>query len=133
MTKATDLTEQIKTALETVAPVYLFGDRKGDSAAPPFILVQIESDDLLRFVGNAAHRVIRYNLDVVLSRTEGLAGLQQAHYDILKALSLGALPTHRTTESGWPFEESATVDPDQDGSATIRLTSSVAFGYVEKY
>lgn len=133
MTKATDLTEQIVTALETVAPVYLFGDRKLDSAAPPFILVQVESDDLQEFRGNAARRVIRYSLDVVLARTEGLTGLQQAHYDILKALTLGELPTTRATESGWPFEESATVDPDQDGSATIRLTSSVAFGYVEKY
>lgn len=133
MSVAGALTAQIKTALETVAPVYLFNDKKLDTACAPFILLSLESDDMLRFVGTVAHRSARYQIDLVLSREFGLLDLQQKHFEILQALTLGALPSVRATENGWPFEASATVDPDQDGSTWIRLQISVAFGYVEKY
>ena len=143
MSNAALLTDQVKTALQQISTangystnlngIYVFGESKPDSVTPAYLLVRVASDELIDFKGNAALRGVTYEIEGVISRAGTLQDLQKLHRDILKALGLGKLPASRPLASGWPFEESAEFEPDQGGSATRRVTSSVTLHYAEKY
>jgi hypothetical protein len=143
MSNAALLTDQVKAALQQISTangyntnltgIYLFGENKADSVPPAYLLVRVASDEMLSFMGNCALRAVTYEIEGVISRTGTLQDLQRLHRDILKALGLGKLPASRPLASGWPFEESAEFEPDQGGSATRRVTSSVTLHYAEKY
>lgn len=143
MSKAALLTDQVKAALEQISTangyntnltgIYLFGESKPDSVAPPYLLVRVASDDLQDFKGTSALRLATYEIEGVMSRAGTLQDLQRLHHDVLKALGLGKVPTARPMNTGWPFEESAEFEPDQGGSTTRRVTSSVTLRYAEQY
>ena len=143
MSKAALLTDQVKAALQQISTVngyntnltgiYLFGESKPDSVAPPYLLVRVASDELQDFKGTSALRLATYEIEGVMSRAGTLQDLQRLHHDVLKALGLGKVPTARPMNTGWPFEESAEFEPDQGGSTTRRVTSSVTLRYAEQY
>lgn len=143
MSNAALLTDQVKTALQQISTVngystnlngiYVFGECKPDSVAPPYLLVRVASDEMIDFKGNAALRAVTYEIEGVISRAGTLQDLQRLHHDVLKALGLGHLPSARALPNGWPYEESAEFEPDQGGSATRRVTSSITLRYAEKY
>lgn len=143
MSNAALLTDQVKTALQQISTangyntnltgIYLFGENKPDSVPPPYLLVRVASDEMIDFKGNDALRAVTYEIEGVISRAGTLQDLQKLHRDILKALGLGKLPGARPLANGWPYEESAEFEPDQGGSATRRVTSSITLRYVEKY
>ena len=143
MSKAALLTDQVKAALQQISTangystnltgIYLFGESKPDSVAPPYLLVRVASDELQDFKGTSALRLATYEIEGVMSRAGTLQDLQRLHHDVLKALGLGKVPTARTMNTGWPFEESAEFEPDQGGSTTRRVTSSVTLRYAEQY
>ena len=143
MSKATTLTGQVKAALEAISTangysvnlsgVFLFGERKVDSIAAPYLLVNIGTDELVDFKGKAALRHVVYMVEGVMGRSSSLQDLQALHHDIIKALGLGDLPASRPLANGWPFEESAEFMPDQDGSTNRTLTSSITLAYIENY
>ena len=143
MSKAALLTDQVKAALEQISTangyntnltgIYLFGESKPDSVAPPYLLVRVASDELQDFKGTSALRLATYEIEGVMSRAGTLQDLQRLHHDVLKALGLGKVQTARPMANGWPFEESAEFEPDQGGSTTRRVTSSVTLRYAEQY
>ena len=143
MSNAALLTDQVKTALQQISVangyntnltgIYLFGESKPDSVAPPYLLVRVASDELQDFKGTSALRLATYEIEGVMSRAGTLQDLQRLHHDVLKALGLGKVPTARPMNTGWPFEESAEFEPDQGGSTTRRVTSSVTLRYAEQY
>lgn len=143
MSKAALLTDQVKAALQQISTangyntnltgIYLFGESKPDSVAPPYLLVRVASDELQDFKGTSALRLATYEIEGVMSRAGTLQDLQRLHHDVLKALGLGKVPTARPMNTGWPFEESAEFEPDQGGSTTRRVTSSVTLRYAEQY
>lgn len=143
MSNAALLTDQVKTALQQISTangyntnltgIYLFGESKPDSVAPPYLLVRVASDELQDFKGTSALRLATYEIEGVMSRAGTLQDLQRLHHDVLKALGLGKVPTARPMNTGWPFEESAEFEPDQGGSTTRRVTSSVTLRYAEQY
>ena len=143
MSNAALLTDQVKAALQQISTangyntnltgIYLFGESKPDSVAPPYLLVRVASDELQDFKGTSALRLATYEIEGVMSRAGTLQDLQRLHHDVLKALGLGKVPTARPMNTGWPFEESAEFEPDQGGSTTRRVTSSVTLRYAEQY
>lgn len=143
MSKAALLTDQVKAALQQISTangyntnltgIYLFGESKPDSVAPPYLLVRVASDELQDFKGTSALRLATYEIEGVMSRAGTLQDLQRLHHDVLKALGLGKVPTARPMNTSWPFEESAEFEPDQGGSTTRRVTSSVTLRYAEQY
>lgn len=143
MSKAALLTDQVKAALQQISTangyntnltgIYLFGESKPDSVAPPYLLVRVASDELQDFKGTSALRLATYEIEGVMSRAGTLQDLQRLHHDVLKALGLGKVPTARPMNTGWPFEETAEFEPDQGGSTTRRVTSSVTLRYAEQY
>lgn len=143
MTKATELSEAILARLEAITPdngyhtavarVYGFGETKPDAAPKPYILARIASDDLEKAVGTKGSRAVTYQLEGVMPRSASLQDLQRLHHDILKTLGVDTLPGVRPLESGWLFEESAEFDPDQNGSTSRTVISTVTLRYVETY
>lgn len=143
MSKAALLTDEVKAALQQISTangyntnltgIYLFGENKPDSVAPPYLLVRVASDELQDFKGTSALRLATYEIEGVMSRAGTLQDLQRLHHDVLKALGLGKVPTARPMNTSWPFEESAEFEPDQGGSTTRRVTSSVTLRYAEQY
>ena len=143
MSNAALLTDQVKAALQQISTangyntnltgIYLFGESKPDSVAPPYLLVRVASDELQDFKGTSALRLATYEIEGVMSRAGTLQDLQRLHHDVLKALGLGKVPTARPMNTSWPFEESAEFEPDQGGSTTRRVTSSVTLRYAEQY
>lgn len=143
MSNAALLTDQVKAALQQISTangystnltgIYLFGENKPDSVPPPYLLVRVAADELQDFKGTSALRLATYEIEGVMSRAGTLQDLQRLHHDVIKALGLGKLPTARPINTAWPFEESAEFEPDQGGSTTRRVTSTVTLRYAEKY
>lgn len=143
MSKAAELSEGIRACLERIRPangfstdvkgIYGFGETKPDKAPTPCLLVRIAEDEMGEMVGTTASRTATYEIQGVLSRSASLQDLQRLHHDILVALGTGKLPHIRPLKPGWPFEESAEFDADQDGSTARTVTSTVTLRYIEKY
>lgn len=143
MSKAAELSDGIRKCLERIHPangfstdlrgVYGFGEAKPDKAPTPCLLVRIAEDELGEMVGATASRTVTYEIEGIFARSASLQDLQRLHHDILVALGTGKLPNVRPLKSGWPFEESATFDADQDGSTARTVTSVVTLRYIEKY
>lgn len=143
MSNAALLTDQVKAALEQISTangystnlsgIYLFGESKPDSVAPPYLLVRVAADELQDYKGTSALRLATYEIEAVISRSGTLQDLQHLHHDLLKALGLGKVPIARPMANGWPYEESAEFEPDQGGGTTRRVTTSVTLRYAEQY
>ena len=143
MTRASELADAIEAQLNKIRTadgfhhdidrVYGFGQRKPDNVAPPFILIRILEDRTDETAGNAANRVVDYEIEGVMSRSSELRDLQLLHHDIMRSLGLGQFTHIRPIKPGFPFEESTEFEPDRDGQPVRRLISTVTFRYVEKY
>lgn len=143
MTKATDLSTAIETRLQAISQangfatdvvaVYGFGERVPDKAAMPYLLVRLADDSIEQLAGTTAARVAQYQIEAVFSRAASLQDLQCCHHDILRTLGAGGVLPDRPLTPGKAFEESAEFDPDQNGSSTRRLLSTITLRYVEQY
>jgi hypothetical protein len=142
MTRATDLTDSIETALAEIAPgdfstniraIYGVGAVKPDAAPLPCLLVRIESDESLERVGVKVKRSAQYHIEGVFPRTATLQELQLCHHDILKALGYGQNLPGRPLKPGWAGEDSAQFDLGGDGSTHRTVTAMISIDYIETY
>lgn len=142
MTRATDLTDGIETALREITPagfhtdikaVYGVGEIKPDKAPLPCLLIRIESDEGSKQVGVKVGRSAEYHIEAVFPRTATLQELQLCHHDILRALGYGQILPGRPLSAGWVGEESAQFDLATDGGMLRSVTAMISIDYIETY
>lgn len=143
MTRATDLSEAILARLAGISvangfhidiqSVYGFGERKPDRAQPPYLLVRIGADEVVKRSCNTAQRLATYSIEGVLSRAASLQDLQRLHHDILRSLGMGQLPIVNRQRAEWLADESVEFDPEQNGSTTRTMVCTLQINYLEEY
>jgi len=142
MSRATELTDAVESALREITPtgfstdikaVYGVGEIKPDKAPLPCLLVRIDSDAGTDRVGVKVKRSIEYQIEAVFPRTATLQELQLCHHDILRALGYGQLRPDRPLAPGWVGEESAEFDMAAEGGTHRTVTASIGIEYIETY
>ena len=142
MTRATDLTTAIDTALREIAPgdfntdikaVYGVGEVRPDKSPLPCLLIRVDSDEGMERVGVKVKRLAQYQIEGVFPRTTTLQELQLCHHDVLKSLGYGQNQPGMPISPGWVGEEFVQFDLAGDGSVFRTFTASISFEYVETY
>lgn len=113
--------------------VYPFGDRVLDAADKPFVLVRIDTDSGESKAGYSVKRQRVYELEFQFPRTARLSELEQMHFDVMRALSVGLVAASREFPGEILSDEYTTIPAGTDGSTVAKLISSITVRYVEQY